>query len=113
MILPVQAEDYGPEWAGEYSIRMINWREGRELLRKTIKSKDPTDYIEELILATCIDPEGKSVNKAILEGMPSGLVRRLMDETLKLNDISRQEANFLQTSPIAGPHISPKTNTSK
>ena len=80
-----------------YSIRRLSWAEGRDLLRKAIKSKDPMEYIEELIIASVARSDGTPLNKEILGKLPSSDVRRLMDETLRLNDISRPEANFLPT----------------
>lgn len=84
--------EYGDEYAGVYRVRILSWKEGRELIRKAIKAKDPTGYIEELVVASVTGPKGKL---EALDTFPSGLVRRLMDETLKLNDINRPESTFL------------------
>ena len=89
--------EFGEKFAGNYEIRVISWREGRELLRKAIKAKDPTDYIEELVAATVTGPDNIPISREKQLDLPSGLMRRLMDETLRLNDISRPEAAFLQT----------------
>ncbi len=86
-------EEYGKQYAGTYDVRVLSWKEGRELIRSALKNKDPTAYIEELVLASVKGPIELSHDR-LLE-LPSGLVRRLMDETLRLNDISRQESSFL------------------
>ncbi len=97
MIFLVKPEEYGQEYAGNYQVKVISWKEGRELLRKAIRAKDPTDYIEELVAATCSGPDNSLISREKQLTLPSGLMRRLMDETLRVNDISRPEALFLQT----------------
>ena len=90
--LQVGAE-YGSEYSGVYRVRVLAWKEARELVRKAVKAKDPTEYIEELVAASVTGPLELSREK--LQDLPAGLVRRLMDEALRLNDVSRQESAFL------------------
>ena len=93
------ADEYGEEYAGVYKIRVLAWKHARELLRRSIKNKDSTGYVEDLILASVSSPisvEMKTHEQ--LEALPAGLVRRLMDETLKLNDVSNVETAFLSSS---------------
>ena len=93
----IKREDYGDPYAGDYEVRIISWKEARELLRKAMKSKDPTEYIEDLVAASVTGPGNVPLSKEKLAELPSGLMRRLMDETLRLNDISRSESAFLLT----------------
>ncbi len=95
MTIVVLKEEYGEKYAGNYQVRIINWKEGRELLRKAVKSKDPTEYIEDLVAATVTGPDNAPLSKEKLGELPNGLIRRLMDETMRVNDISRQESAFL------------------
>ena len=90
-------EEYGEKYVGNYQIRIISWKEGREILRKAAKSKDLTDYVEEMVAATVTGPDNAPVTREKQLDLPNGLIRRLQDETLRLNDISRPEANFLAT----------------
>ena len=97
MTIVIVKEDYGEKFAGNYQVKVITWREARELLRRAMKSKDPTEYIEDLVAASVTGPDNAPLTKEKLAELPSGLMRRLMDETLRLNDISRQESAFLST----------------
>ncbi len=85
--------EYGNEYQGTYRVRSLAWKEARELIRKAMKGKDPTEYIEELVAVCVTGPV--EVSREKLAELPAGLVRRLMDEALRLNDISRQESSFL------------------
>ncbi len=89
----VVGPEYGTEYEGTYKVKILTWKEGRELIRKALKSKDMTQYVEDLIKASVTGPA--DLNK--LDDLPTGLVRRLMDEALRLNDISRAESTFLSS----------------
>ncbi len=92
------ASEYGAEYAGVYKVRALAWKHARELLRRSIKNKDTTGYVEDLILASVTPPASVEMKtRQQLEELPSGLVRRLMDETLRLNDVSNVETAFLST----------------
>jgi len=89
----VSPEDYGAEYAGSYKIRALSWKEGQEMIRKATKSKDPLEYIQDLISASVTGPVPLTIEKQ--GDVPLGLMRRLTDMTLKLNDLSRHETSFL------------------
>ncbi len=88
--------EYGEQYQGSYRVEVLSWKQGRELIRKAMKSKDPTSYIEDLILA-CVSGPVELKNREQLEALPTGLVRRLMDEALRLNDVSKAESAFLSS----------------
>jgi len=91
----VVGSEYGGEYQGTYHVKMLSWKEARELVRKAMKTKDPTSYVEDLVEASVTGPV--KVTGGSLENLPAGLVRRLMDEALRLNDISKAESTFLSS----------------
>jgi len=108
--LQVHVEDYGAEYTGVYKVRLLTWKYSRELLRRSIRNKDTTGYVEELILASVTPPADVEMKtREQLECLPAGLVRRLMDETLKLNDVSNEETAFLSSSATPAAASSQKT----
>ncbi|HZY93792.1 MAG TPA: hypothetical protein VFE98_02900 [Candidatus Bathyarchaeia archaeon] len=97
MKLEINKEEYGEQYAGIYVVSTISWKLGRELLRKAIKAKDPTEYIEDLVLASVSTSPLGTLSKEKMADLPHGLMRKLMEETMKLNDVSRSESAFLST----------------
>jgi hypothetical protein len=87
--------EYGDEYRGTYHVKVLSWKEARELVRNAMKTKDPTSYVEDLVEASVTGPV--KVTRESLENLPAGLVRRLMDEALRLNDISKAESTFLSS----------------
>ena len=101
-------DEYGQEYQGIYKVRSLAWKYAREILRKSVKSKDEAGYVEDLILASVTGPvELKSREQ--LETLPAGLVRRLMDLTLQLNDVGKAETAFLSSSATPAAASSQKT----
>ncbi len=103
----VSSEEYGPEFAGVYKVRALTWKHAREILRRAVKAKDEALYLEELIIASVNFP-GELSNNTQLDNLPAGLVRRLMDTTLKLNDVSKSETAFLSNSATQAVASSPR-----
>ena len=87
--------EYGEEYQGTYHVKVLSWKDARELVRRAMKGKDPTGYVEDLVAASVTGPV--AISKESLENLPAGLVRRLMDEALRLNDISKAESTFLSS----------------
>ena len=88
-------KEYGEEYAGTYNVKALSWNELRELIRHLGSSKDRIQYVEELLVKAVAGPI--PINKENLGNLPGGLLLRLIDEAARLNDIGRQEANFLQS----------------
>jgi len=101
-------DEYGQEYQGVYRVRSLAWKYAREVLRKSVKSKDEAGYVEDLILASVTGPVEMNTREQ-LETLPAGLVRRLMDLTLQLNDVGKVETTFLSSSATPAALLSQKT----
>lgn len=106
--LTVNPDEYGREYEGVYKVRSLAWKYSREILRRSVKSKDETGYVEDLIIASVTGPVELKTREQ-LEALPAGLVRRLMDMTLQLNDVSKAETAFLSSSATPAAPASQKT----
>src|SRR2546425_7554926 len=95
--LSIHADEYGEEYEGLYKVRCLAWKYARGILRKSVKTKDEAGYVEDLILASTTGPVELKTQEQ-LEALPAGLVRRLMDLTLQLNDVGKAETAFLSNS---------------
>ncbi len=99
----VKEEEYGKEYAGCYTIRAVSTREADDALRKVANnSKEKVAYINALVIASVVGPNGPLTMKTIPD-LPYQLYRRIMDQVLELNETAEEEANFSQNSPSADP----------
>jgi hypothetical protein len=103
-------KEYGDKYAGTYFVKALTWAEIRSLIRSLGASKDRLEYVEQLVAMAVSGPV--PITKESLGSLPGGLLLKLIDEVARLNDIGRQEANFLQSLPTAAQQPQSQTRAS-
>ncbi|HZY94902.1 MAG TPA: hypothetical protein VFE98_08630 [Candidatus Bathyarchaeia archaeon] len=87
-MLTIREDEYGPEFAGVYSVHRLGDRERKDLLHRMLNAAPGIQYVEDLLALGVTTPNGRQLTKDVLGDLPRQLYLRLLMLSMQLNDFT-------------------------